>query len=381
MNFGTFGPSTCTVLAAEQRVRRAMNEDFSRFFEAHLDAGSVRKRLNAVAGFLDAAVDDIVWLSGTTEAMNVVARGLALPPGAEILTHDHEHPAGVYPWLYRAQHGDVSVRQLHYPTGSGTAEEVLQFFTDSIGPATRVLSFSHVNYTDGSVLPVAAICRMACERGVITVVDGAQAPGMLRVSVRDLGCDIYATSLHKWTSGIYGSGALFVRPQLRDKLDPLIVETFHGFSEKTRFGERSAPADLDFRREWPCAMRRMSGLFTYAGPQLAGTLAAINEFETVGLEVVERETGRLGDRLREGLQSIAGITLHTPAAMAAGITSFEVAGLDPSQVARRLREDINVVGRVIDHSPVGFKAIRLCTHVFNTENIVDRVLERVESLV
>ena len=380
MNFGTFGPSTRTVLATEQRVREAMNQDFSRFFEEHLQAQYVRERLARVAGFLDAGVEDIVWLSGTTEAMNVAAQGLVLPPGSEVVTHNYEHPAGVYPWLYRAQRDEVSVRQLDYPQDCDSPEEILEFFADAIGPATRVLSFSHVNYADGAVLPVAAICRLAEERGVITVVDGAQAPGMLRVSVRELGCDIYATSLHKWTAGIYGSGALYVHPRIQDKLKPLMVETFHGFSALTRFGLRSAPAGLDFRRDWPRAMRRFSGLFIYAGPLLAGTLAAIEEFDAVGLPVVENEVKRLGDRLRGGLRAIAGITLHTPAAMAAGITSFEVAGLIPGEVTRRLRDDINVVGRVIDHSPIGFQAVRLCSHVFNTDETVDRVIELIARL-
>jgi len=351
-----------------------MNQDFGRFFGEHLEAEYVRERLVGVARFLDAAVDDVVWLSGTTEAMNLAAQGLVLPSGAEILTHNHEHPAGIYPWLYRAQRSDVSVRQFDYPRGTDSAQAMLEIFADAMGPKTRVLSFSHVNYTDGTVLPVAAICRMARERGVITVVDGAQGPGMLRVSVAELGCDIYATSLHKWTSGIYGSGALYVRSEIQDQLKPLMVDTFHGFSAVTRFGQTSAPASLDFRRDWPRAMNRFSGLFIYTGPLLAGTLAAINEFEAVGVQIVADESKRLGDRLRSGLQAISGVTLHTPVTMAAGITSFEVAGLAPSEVTHRLRSDVNVVGRVIDHSPVGFKAVRLCTHVFNTDETIDGVI-------
>ena len=380
MNFGTFGPSTRSVLDAEHRARESMNADFGRFFEEHLEAGYVRERLAGVADFLDAAVDDVVWLSGTSEAMNLVAQRLQLPPGAEILTHNHEHPAGIYPWMYRAQRSDVTLRQLDYLIGAGNAEEIVDFFAKAIGSKTRVLSFSHVNYTDGAVLPVAAICRMARERGVITVVDGAQAPGMLRVSAAELGCDFYATSLHKWTAGIYGSGALYVSPAVQDQLDPLMVETFHGFAEKTRFGQAAAPAGLDFRRDWPRCMHRFSALFIYAGPQLAGTLAAINEWQTLGLQRVEQEVIRLGDRLREGLQAIRGVKLHTPLSMAAGISSLEIAGLAPGQVTRRLRQDIDVLGRVIDHSPIGFTAIRLCTHVFNSDDTVDRVIECIEQI-
>jgi isopenicillin-N epimerase len=380
MNFGTFGPSTSGVLAAEQAQRQNMNADFSRFFDTHLDGDNVRGRLTKVAEFLGASVDEIAWVSGTSEAMNIVANGLELPAGAEVVTHKHEHPIGVYPWLYRAQRQDITVRQVDFPPLPGSAEAIVEFFAGVIGPATRVLSFSHVNYSDGTVLPVAAICRMARDRGVITVVDGAQAPGMLPVSVSELGCDVYVTSLHKWTAGIYGSGALYVRSGSAARLRPLMVETYHSFSKVTRFGDASAPASVDIRGGWPEVMNQFGELFLYWGPILAGTLVAIQELQAIGMDRVGNEVIRLGDRLRQGLGEISGVTVLTPATMAAGITSFELEGWSPVEITRRLRDDADVIGRVIDHGPNQIRAARICTHVFNTPDVVDRVIKVVEEL-
>ena len=377
MNFGTFGPSTVTTLAAEADARRAMNANFVGFFDEHLRGNLCRDRMSQVAALLGANVDEIAWLSGTTEGLNLAARGLALPPGAEILTTQAEHPAAVYPWLLRARDEDVTVRQIPYPWGEASGDRLVQMFAEALTPATRVLTFCHVNYSDGAVLPVAEICAMARERGVLTVVDGAQAVSMLDFRLAELGCDIYVTSLHKWTAGIYGSGALYVRRELMDQLTPLMVEMPDGWSTTTRFGQPAPPDSIEFRQGWPEAMRRYATLYHYSGPILLGTLNAVEELLTVGLAHVDARVRELGDRLRAGLGDIAGVALLTPPTLAAGITAFRVDGVDPVALYRWLLAEHQIMIRVVDHSAVGFVANRVCTHIFNDEADVDALITAV----
>jgi selenocysteine lyase/cysteine desulfurase len=377
MNFGTFGPSTHAVLRAECEARLAMNRDFAGFFEQHLRGPLCRERMDQIATFMGADLDDIAWLSGTTEALNLVARGLALDPGDEVLTTQAEHPAAVYPWLLRARDDTITLRQIPFPAGQLTDHELVEMFYRALTPATRVLAFSHVNYTDGALLPVADICAMARSAGVLTVVDGAQAVGMLDFSVRELGCDIYATSLHKWTAGIYGSGVICVRQALQDRLTPLMVEMPDGWRDKTRFGEPTAHERIEFRRGWPQAMQRYSTLFHYAGPILLGTLAAIEQIQAIGLANVEARVRSLAARLRSGLADISGVRVLTPSGRGVGITSFAVDGIEPLVLYRWLAAEHGIMTRIVDHAPVGFVANRVCTHIFNDDQDVDELLSAV----
>jgi selenocysteine lyase/cysteine desulfurase len=377
MNFGTFGPSTRTTLAAEQAARRAMNADFAGFFDEHLRGPLCRERMTEVAVLLGTDVDEIAWISGTTEGLNLAARGLRLEPGAEVLTTDAEHPAAVYPWLLRARREDLSVRQLPFPTGDVRPEDIVEMFAAALRPTTRVLTFCHVNYSDGAVLPVAEICAMARARGVLTVVDGAQAVGHLEFKLAELGCDIYVTSLHKWTAGIYGSGVLYVRRKLLDEVTPLMVEMPDGWSDTTRFGTPAPPDSIDFRRGWPEAMRRYATLYHYAGPTLLGTLTAIEQLSSIGLPRVAARVRALGKRLRAGLADIEGVKLLTPPRLAAGITAFRLNRVDPVALYRWLRTEHNIMTRVVDHSAVGFVANRACTHIFNEEADVDALVAAV----
>ena len=377
MNFGTVGPSTRTVLAVERDARRAMNADFAAFFEEHLSGPLCRDRMSRVAALLGGDLEELAWLSGTTEGLNLVARGLALNARDEVLTTHAEHPAAVYPWLLRAQADGIAVRQIPFPCGNVTAARLVDLFERELTPATRVLAFCHVNYSDGAVLPVAAICEMARAHDVLTVVDGAQAVGQLDFSLDSLGCDVYATSLHKWTAGIYGSGVLYVRRELQDRILPLMVQMPDGWRDSTRFGTPAPPDSIEFRQGWPEAMRRYATLFHYAGPTLLGTLTAIDQLLEVGLPAVENRVRELAGRLRAGMADIPSVSVLTPPQLSAGITAFRIKDVAPMSLYRWLRAEHQIMTRVVDHSAVGFVANRVCTHIFNDEADVDALLRAV----
>ena len=380
MNYGSFGPSTRAVLSEEQKTRLAINRDFRTYFTTTFTGAALRQRLSEMAEFLGTSVDEIAWLSGATEALNLVASGLELPPGAIVSVHNHEHPAGVYPWLYRARRDDVIVNQFEYPELADSNDALMRFFDGMMGPGTRVLSFSHVNYTNGAVMPVRDICDMARERDVITVVDGAQAVGMLDFEIDDLGCDIYVASLHKWCAGVYGSGFLYATEALQGRLRPLMVETNDGFSNETRFGHEAPPLSMDFRGDWPEAMRRYSTLFIYYWPTFMGTLLSLRHLQELGADVIDQTIRQLSGRLRSGLRDIVGVSVLTPENLAAGITAFNIDGFRPIEIMETLKEDYDIAGRIIEHGPNQFSAARLCTHIFNDEQQVDAVVNAVREL-
>ncbi len=381
LNTGTYGPSSREVIAAECRVREAMNRNFNRFFVDHFIDERFVGLIDRTAGFIGADRNDIAFTSGATEGMNFVAGGLDLQPGDEVLTTTHEHQAGIYPWLLAAKRRGITVRQLPMPTPIESAGEVLDLFDHAITPRTRVLSFCHVQYTDGCRLPVAELCRLARDRGLISVVDGAQSVGMLDFSVAGLGCDLFVTSLHKWLCGPYGTGLIYINESILDRLWPTVVEGREGWQTADRFGRDPGEPSIDFAFAWPSTMVKYATNLHYYGPLFWALPPAIELQETIGRSVVEDRALALAGRLRQGLQRIGGVRILSPepAALRSAITSFAIDGVEPKSVNRALA-DQRIITRAIDHAPFGFEANRVCTHIFNSEEQVDRLLEAIATL-
>lgn len=381
LNVGTYGPSTREVAAAECRHREAMNRNFGRFFYERLMADDFVRLVDRTAAFVGAERDDIAFTSGATESMSYIAGGLELAAGDEVLTTTHEHQAGIYPWLLAARRRGITVRQIALPTPIPSAADVLSRFDDAIGPRTRVLSFCHVQYTDGCRLPVRRLCALARDRGLISVVDGAQAVGMLAEPVRELGCDLYATSLHKWLCGPYGTGLMVVGESIRDRVLPTVVEAHDGWQSADRFGRDPGEPALDFVGNWPPAMVKYATNLHYYGPLFAALEPAIDLHEALGRMTVQARGLELAARLRAGLETIGGLRVLSPepAELRTAITSFTVDGLDPRTLRRTLAGQ-GIVTRYVNHAPFGFEAVRACTHIFNSKADVDRLVAAVGGL-
>ena len=377
MNAGTYGPSLRTVNAAEAQEREAMSRDWLGYFVSHHLGEAMPRLVGRVAGFVGAPADGVALVSGTTEAMNIVAAGLDLGEDDEILTTTHEHQAGIYPWLLAAKRRRCSVRQMPLPSPAKSHDDLVERFEAAIGPKTRVLSFCHVNYTDGTVLPARRLCELARRRGVLSVVDGAQAVGMLDFRIADLGCDVYATSLHKWLSGPYGTGLLWIRRDVQDRIWPSVVEGYDGWDAVDRYGDKPTTPGRDFVGAWPAAMQKYSWAALYSSPLIWALMGAVGFQEQLGRERVEARARALAARLRKGLEAIPGVTVVTPAdpAMSAAIVAFTMRGVVPRAFSTELRRDHRIVIRNVTHEHIGFAANRVCTHIWNTEEQVDVLLD------
>ena len=245
--------------------------------------------------FLGATPDDLVLTTGTLEGLNLVAHGLDLQPGDEVLTTSHDHPAAVYPWLLEARRRGIKVVQLPQPGVPASPEAIVSRFAAAITPRTRVLAFSHVQYTDGTVMPARELCILARANNAISLVDGAQACGLIDIQIAAMGCDAYATSFHKWLNGSYGTGALYVRPDLRPRLWPLTVERPTGWDLADRFGVSPPPLTAPADR-WPEAQAKFGHREPPSGREPRGGLdsnraaAGVNRGASVHGSVSSRRT-------------------------------------------------------------------------------------------
>lgn len=289
LNHGSYGATPRPVFAAYQEWQRRLERQPVYFF-SHVLEGELRSAREALGAYVNAAADDLVFVHNATFGVNVVARSLDLGPGDEILATDHEYGACSNAWeLACRKSGARYVRRaLPLPGDSGhDAAALAEHLWAGVTPRTRVLYLSHITSPTALTLPVALLCARARAAGILTVVDGAHAPGQIPLDLTALDADVYTGNLHKWLCAPKGAGFLWVRPSLQTAIEPLVVSWGVG-PERNLYQDNdfvsalqwqgtddpaaylSVPAAIAFQAEhdWSAVRARCRGL-------LADTLARI----------------------------------------------------------------------------------------------------------
>ena len=234
-----------------------------------------------LASFVGCTRDEIALVRNATEANSYIANGIDMKPGDEVLMTDQEHPGGEQPWQLRAQRYGVAVKKVTLPKPVKDEAQVLNLFNDAITPRTRVIFFSHITTATGVVLPAKDICALARSKSILSAVDGAHAPGMMRFSLHDIGCDLYSSSPHKWLQAPKGSGFLYVRDEVIDRVwDTIATEGWN---------------DAKLRAE------RFQRIGSSNVPSLHGLRAAIRLANDIGMDRIERRQRELCDYMLTGM--------------------------------------------------------------------------------
>jgi selenocysteine lyase/cysteine desulfurase len=247
----------------------------------------------ALADYVGCNKDDLALTHNATEAMSIVAGGLHLKAGDEVLMTDQEHPSGRSGWLMRAARDGITVREVKIPLPPQSPEQLTELMISSIGPRTRVLSFSGITTTTGLILPMVDICRAARAKGVITVVDGAHVHGQIPVRISEIGCDFFAGSPHKWMFAPPGCGFLYIRDEMQDRLWPAIVTG--GWDDRTLKAARFMRVGTNNR-----------ALFE-------GLIAAIRFSREIGRERIYARIHQLARTVLERARELPYIEMLTPA--------------------------------------------------------------------
>ena len=231
LNHGSFGACPRPVFETYQAFQRELESQPVDFLGRRLEE-LMRKPREALAPFLGAQPDDIVGLTNATLALNIVAQSLDLKPGDEILTTDHEYAALEKTWAYVAR--KTGARIVVAPISLPLVSE--DTFTADLlahmSPRTRVLFVSHITSPTALLFPIASIVAEARERGIWTVIDGAHTPGHIPLDLGALGADFYAGNCHKWLMTPKGSAFLYVRPELQNLINPLVIS--HGWTAQSK---------------------------------------------------------------------------------------------------------------------------------------------------
>jgi isopenicillin-N epimerase len=277
LNSGTVGSSPAPVLRAvfdgyneTEKMAQQDPEDYPIWGYA-----AWNEFRDPLAAFVGCKRDEIALLRNATEANSYIANGIDMKPGDEVLMTDQEHPGGEHPWNLRAKRYGVVVKKVALPKPVQNAEQVLNLFNDAITPRTRVMFFSHITTATGVVLPAKDLCALARSKGVLSAVDGAHVIGMMRLNVQELGCDMYSSSQHKWLLAPKGSGFLYVRDEMIDRLWNTVAT--EGWD------------DPKIRAE------RLQRIGSSNVPSLWGMRAAIKLADDIGMDRIERRHRQLCD--------------------------------------------------------------------------------------
>ncbi len=222
LNHGSFGACPWRVFEEYQRWQRELERQPVEVLGRRA-TGLLAEARAALAAYVGAGPNDLVYFSNSTTALNMVVRSLALGPGDEILTTDHEYGALDRTWRFVC--GKTGARYVNRAMAVPftTPENFVEAFWAGVTERTRVIFISHLSSPTALIFPVEAICRRARAAGILTVVDGAHAPGQLPLSLAELGADIYAGACHKWLMAPKGAAFLYARAEAQAWLEPLVV--------------------------------------------------------------------------------------------------------------------------------------------------------------
>ena len=225
-NHGSFGATPRQVFDKYQFWQREMERNPVKFIQRQLNHEMEQARAD-LGAYLHTNGENLIYVANATFAMNVVIRSLNLGPDDEVLTTDHEYGAINNTWHFMAD--KLGYRYINHPMPQPmtTHEEFVEKLWQGVTPKTRVISISHITSPTALIFPVAEICKRAREAGIVTVVDGAHAPGQIALNLDEMGVDYYAGNCHKWLCSPKGAGFLYTHPDRQSSLEPLVVS--HGW--------------------------------------------------------------------------------------------------------------------------------------------------------
>jgi len=317
---------------------------------------TVRKRLAKMFG-CDA--EEIAITRNTSEGMQICQLGIDLKRGDEMLTTTQDYPRMIQTWKQRERREGVVMKQFKIPVPAEDPDEIVSLFEQNVTPKTRVILMCQVINLTGQILPVKEIVHMARRKGIPVLVDGAHGFAHYVFTLKDLDCDYYATSLHKWLCAPHGTGMLYVR---RDKIKGLWPLT-------------PPPDRLDDN------IRKFEEIGTHPAAPFLAIAEALTFQEGIGHKRKEERLRYLRDTWANRLLQHDRVRLHTSLKpeFSCGLANVEIIGIGPGDLASHLWAKHRIIVVPIKHPE--FQGIRVTPNVYTTLEELDRFCGAMEAVV
>ncbi len=358
LNHGSFGATPRPVFDTYQRWQRELERQPVEFLGRRF-ADLMRDARTRLAAFVGCAADDLVYVPNATTAVNIVARGLPLNPGDEILATDHEYGAMDRVWQFVCRKtGAVYVRQ-PMPVPVTTAADFVETLWAGVTPRTRVLFLSHITSPTALIFPIATLCRRARDAGILTVVDGAHALGQIPLRLEEIGADVYTSNAHKWLCAPKGAAFLYVRRDAQPLIEPLIVSW--GYA-----AEKPRTSRFVDEQEWT-GTRDLSAYLSVP--------AAIEFQKEHHWDQVRQNCHALARVARERITALTGLAPLSPDAPEwyAQMITLPLPPCDAAQIKTRLLDEFHIEVPVLVWQ--GRPFLRVSIQAYNTSSDVERLVD------
>ncbi len=308
---------------------------------------------NRLANWLGCSDDELIITRNTTESMDMIISGISWQEGDEAVYARQDYGAMIDQFEMIGKRYGVVNKVISIPNHPANDQEIVDLYEKQISARTRLIMVCHMINITGQILPVRKICDMAHRHGVEVLVDGAHCVGHIDVSINELHCDYYASSLHKWLSTPLGAGILYVSKERIPAIWPLLAEA-----------ER-APGDIS----------RLNHTGTHPVHTDLAIHDAMDYLETIGMARKEKRLRFLQRYWSEALREVPGLVVNTPAAheRSCGIGNIGVAHLSPAEMARTLLEEFGIFTVAIDYANV--KGCRITPNIYTTTSELDRFID------
>jgi len=360
LNHGSFGACPREVLAHQAALRSEMEAEPVRFLSRELDERLDAARA-ALAGFLGADADDLVFVTNATSGVNAVVRSLAFAAGDELLTTDHAYNACRNALDFAAARSGARVVVAAVPFPVASPDAVLEAVLARVTPRTRLALLDHVTSPTGLVWPIERLIAALAERDIDVLVDGAHAPGMVPLNLATLGATYYSGNCHKWLCAPKGSAFLWVRRDRQADVRPLTIS--HG-ANMPRPGRSRFRVEFDWTgTSDPTAWMTVPRAIAYVGALLPG-----------GWPAVMARNRALALEARRRLCAAAGTPAPCPDDMIGSLASVilpdgpaaEIGWRRPDPLQRRLFEAWGIEVPVMSWPAPPRRLVRVSAQLYNT---------------
>lgn len=330
-------------------------------FQNRLKYEALRERLREkIAAALRVSTEEIAITRNTSEGSNIIVKGVDLKPGDEVIVTDHNHPSNNDAWKVRAKRDGFAVKSLPVRVPAKSVDDLIVQVEAAITPRTKVIAITHVTSTTGILYPAKQISELARQRGIWMHLDGAQTFGMLDVNLKEIGCDSFATSAHKWLMGPLEAGILYVRTDRIPQTWPSIVTA--GWSDSLK------------------GARKLEVYGQRDDPRIVALESAMDFQSLIGVEKAEARVRLLAGMLKRHFAEIPGVQLKTnmEPELSGGVVKIKFANRDTKSAYDALYDRYRIAAAPTLYGDA--EGVRFSPHIYNSLEDLSRAATAVREL-
>jgi len=310
--------------------------------------------------------EEMALTRGASESLQIAQNGIDLKAGDEVITTEQDYPRMLTTWDQRMRRENIKVTRLQFPVPT-TGDDLYQRFEKAITPKTKAFHFCHVTNLTAQLFPVARISRLARSKGIVTIIDGAHALGHFPFKLRELECDAYGVSLHKWLLAPIGNGCLYVRKEMIPKFWPL----------------QAAPEQQDDD------IRKFEAIGTHPWAIRAALGEALAYHQAIGADRKAARLRYLNLRWVNALKAYPRVKVLTDFSeppQAWGVAAVHIEGIDVRDLAKFLMDKYRIivvplVGGAPPNQVFEYQALRVSPNIYTTLEEIDTFIKGMEEAV